>query len=105
MMLDYEGSRWKKKSRHILRLDGYKCQVAKMYGRTEEATIVHHIYPVKEYPQYEWDDWNLISVSRGSHNKLENRLTGELTELGEELKRRTIPGINWRSPQGCKSCL
>lgn len=95
-MFNYYGNKWKKKRQKILRLDGYKCQIAKRYGRTEEATVVHHIYPADEYPQYAWEDWNLISVSQATHNKLENRKTGELTELGQELKRNTKPGKDWR---------
>ncbi len=94
--MDYYGGRWKKKRKKILRMDGYICQVAKRYGRTEEATVVHHIYPADKYPEYAWCDWNLISVSLATHNKLENRETGELTKMGIELQRRTKPGIDWR---------
>ena len=50
-MFDYYGSKWKKKREHILKLDGYKCRVAKMYGKTEAANTVHHIYPADEYPE------------------------------------------------------
>lgn len=95
-MFDYYGSKWKRKRKHILRLDGYVCQIAKRYGRTEEAVVVHHIYPADEYPEWAWEDWNLISVSLATHNKLENRKTGELTELGIQLQRRTKPGVDWR---------
>lgn len=95
-MFDYSGAKWKRKRRRILRMDGYRCQIARMYGRAEEATVVHHIYPAEEYPQYAWCDWNLISVSLSAHNKLENRLTGELTELGKQLQKRTKPGVDWR---------
>lgn len=95
-MFDYYGGKWKKKRNHVLRLDGYKCQIALRYGRTECAQTVHHIYPADEYPEYAWSDWNLISVSNGSHNKLENRKTGELTKLGKQLMLRTEPGIDWR---------
>ena len=94
--MDYYGGRWKKKRKKILRMDGYICQVAKRYGRTEEATVVHHIYPADKYPEYAWCDWNLISVSLATHNKLENRETGELTKMGIELQRRTKPGVDWR---------
>lgn len=94
--MDYQSGKWKKKRKKILRLDGYICQIAKRYGRIEEATVVHHIYPADEYPEYAWCDWNLISVSLATHNKLENRETGELTRTGMELQRRTIPGIDWR---------
>lgn len=95
-MFNYYGSKWKKKRLHILRLDGYMDQIAKRYGRTEDAVVVHHIYPADKYPKYAWQDWNLISVSLASHNKLENRMTGELTELGKQLMRRTKPGVDWR---------
>ncbi len=94
--MNYQGSRWKKTRLHVLRMDGYKCQVARWYGRSEEAQTVHHIYPVKDYPEYQWCYWNMISVSNSSHNMLENRKTGELTELGMQLMRRTVPGVDWR---------
>lgn len=29
-------------------------QSARWFGRTEDAQTVHHIYPVKEYPEYQW---------------------------------------------------
>ncbi len=94
--MDYGSSKWKKKRLKILRLDGYRDVIAAQYGRAEEATTVHHIYPADEYPEYAWEDWNLISVSQGTHNKLENRATGKLTAEGERLMRKTVPGINWR---------
>ena len=94
--MDYKSEKWRRVRRMVLQLDGYKCQIAKRYGRTEEATIVHHIYPADEYPEYRYCIWNLISVSAASHNKLENRNTGELTEFGKELQRRTEVGVDWR---------
>ena len=96
-MVDYYGSKWKRKQKHILKLDGYKCRVAAMYGRAEEANTVHHIYPAEKYPEWAWEDWNLISVSQATHNRLENRKTGELTELGEMLQNLIKPGENWRA--------
>lgn len=95
--MDYGSARWKKKRAKILRADGYLCQVARWYGRREEATLVHHIYPAKDYPEYEWCDWNLISVSKRGHALLENVMTGGLTDLGEKLKNKTQPGVNWRA--------
>ncbi len=95
-MFDYNSPKWRRKRLKILRLDGYKCRVAAMFGRTEEAVVVHHIYPAEIYPEYAFCDWNLISVSKASHNKLENRNTKELTELGLQLMERTVPGVDWR---------
>lgn len=96
MEFDYGSIKWKKKRKHILRLDGYKCRIDRRYGKTTEASVVHHIYPADEYPEYAWCDWNLISVSLANHNRLENRNTGELTELGRSLQRATKPGVDWR---------
>lgn len=95
-MFAYGRNRWKKKREHILRLDGYKDVIAARYGRTQEATTVHHIYPAEEYPEYAWCDWNLISVSMATHNQLENRTSGVLTTLGRELMEMTAPGKDWR---------
>lgn len=95
-MFDYRSYRWKKKRQHVLRRDHYVCQLAKRYGRIEEATHVHHIYPAEDYPEWAWSDWNLVSLSARSHNMVEDRTNGQLTELGVQLQRRTIPGVDWR---------
>lgn len=96
--MDYGRAKWKKKRKHILHLDGYKDRVAAMFGRTLEANMVHHIYPVKDYPQWAYEDWNLISINKEiTHNKLENRKTGELTELGKQLQAMIKPYQNWRN--------
>lgn len=95
--MDYGRAKWKKKRLRILKLDGYKDQVAAMYGKTLEANMVHHIYPAEEYPQWAYETWNLISINREiTHNKLENRKTGELTALGKELQAMIKPYQNWR---------
>lgn len=88
--MDYGSVRWKAKRNHILRRDKYKDKIEARYGRAVEATIVHHIYPSDEYPQYAWEDWNLVSVSPSTHQKLHNR-DGSLSEKGIELMKRTIP--------------
>ena len=87
----YNSARWRKKRKKILKRDKYMCQIGIRYGKRVEATVVHHIYPRDEYPEYQWCDWNLISVSAESHNKLHDRVTNHLTQIGENLKRRTPP--------------
>lgn len=93
---DYGTAVWKRKRLHILALDRYMDRYAARFGKRTEATIVHHIYPADKFPEYALCDWNLISVSMASHNKLENRNTGELTEEGMALMERTVPGVDWR---------
>lgn len=65
------------------------CQLSKRYGKCVPADTVHHIFPRDEYPEYQWEDWNLISVSVDMHNKLHDRKTGKLTAYGFELMRKT----------------
>lgn len=87
--MDYTSKRWKALSAKAMRRDGYMCQLSKRYGKAVPAEVVHHIYPVDEYPEYGYCLWNLISLSRAAHNKLHDRKTGELTEEGRALMRRT----------------
>lgn len=87
----YYTDRWRKKRERILRRDKNLCQHFKRYGKNIDADTVHHIYPVEEYPEYMWCDWNLISLSKKAHDMFHDRNTNKLTRLGEELKRKTIP--------------
>lgn len=67
------------------------CQLSKRYGKQVPAELVHHIYPVDEYPEYAYCLWNLISLSNVEHNKLHDRVTRQLTVDGLALMRRTKP--------------
>lgn len=80
--------RWKKKRARILRRDEYLCQEGKRYGRTEQAEVVHHIYPVELYPELAFEDWNLIALSHKSHNQMHKRKSHELTETGLYWQKR-----------------
>lgn len=84
----YDTPRWRSLRKRILRRDKYICQYYLRYGRRVEATTVHHIYPVEEYPEYAYAPWNLISVSSKAHNLL-HEFDGSLSEDGEKLRRRT----------------
>lgn len=66
---DYSSSKWKRKRESVLRRDGYKCQRCKRYGMNVEATTVHHIKHVDEYPDLAWDDNNMISLCAACHDK------------------------------------
>lgn len=85
----YKNPRWIAKRESILRRDKYMSRLAKRYGKIRPAEIVHHIFPRKDYPEYAFEDWNLISVTKGEHNRLHYRDTDKLTEEGAELLRRT----------------
>lgn len=65
------------------------CQWTKRYGKDVEAEIVHHIFPIEDYPEYALCNWNLISLSRAAHNRMHDRSTGNLTEEGKQLLQKT----------------
>lgn len=89
--MDYKSDRWRKLREHILRRDRYLCRENARYGRTIQASTVHHVWPVDLYPEYAWCEWNLIALSTAAHNAMHDRDTKELTELGEAWRRRVTP--------------
>lgn len=95
----YQEPRWRRLRQSVLRRDKYMDVEAKRYGKVKEAEIVHHIFPKNEYPEYAYELWNLISVSRETHNKFHDRDTDELTEAGMDLLRRTCRKQNMPVPE------
>lgn len=67
--MDYQALKWKRFREKILRRDGYMCQCCKRYGRTTEATEVHHIRHADEYPELVYEADNVISLCHSCHNK------------------------------------
>lgn len=87
--MNYKSKRWRKTRESVLRRDGYECQISLRYGKHVLADTVHHIFPVDMYPEYEWESWNLISLSAAVHNRMHIRDTQELTAEGRQLMERT----------------
>lgn len=90
----YKSKRWEIMRDRIMRRDKYMCQYYKRFGRHVPATMVHHIFPVEDYPQYAMEPWNLIALSNEAHQKMHDRKTNKLTALGMELQRRTALRYN-----------
>lgn len=84
----YKTTRWKSKRDKILKRDEYRCQECKRYGKTTEATTVHHIYPLLEYPLLRLETRNLISLCSKCHDKMHDRVTNKSTELGKQWQER-----------------
>ena len=100
-MFDYNSKRWRRKAEYIKRKYGYLCQESLRYGKRVEAEMVHHIYPVDEYPEYAYADWNLLPLSNKQHNRMHIRETRELTPLGKAWQRRTpLPSPSPTSQKG-----
>ena len=54
---------------------------------------MHHVYPVEDYPELQWAEWNLISVSQQAHNSFHDRSTGKLTPAGLAWQKRVSPPL------------
>lgn len=80
----YKSSKWKRKRETILRRDEYQCRQCRRYGKTTAANTVHHIYPLEQYPEFALVSQNLISLCNACHEQMHDRLSGELTQLGQE---------------------
>lgn len=85
----YENPKWQRVRKTALRRDKYMDVYAKRFGKIKEAEVVHHIFPKNDFPEYAYCLWNLISVSRQTHNTFHDRDSDELTEKGRELLRKT----------------
>lgn len=85
----YKESRWVSLRRKVLYRDHFTDQYLKRYGKFKSAEMVHHIFPVEDFPEYQFCEWNLISLARSTHNMMHDRNTNELTDIGKELLLRT----------------
>lgn len=85
----YNSKAWKQRRAAVLVRDAYTDQLELRAGLHVNADTVHHIFPIDTYPEYRMAPWNLISVSRATHEELHNRITGELSEAGKKLLLET----------------
>lgn len=94
----YKEPRWVALRRKILARDNYLDQYLKRYGKFKSADMVHHIFPVRDFPEYQYCEWNLISLAKSTHNMMHDQNTDELTETGKELLLRTALRNNIEVP-------
>lgn len=95
----YDSLKWIRLRNSVLRRDGYMDKEAKRYGKVRPAEVVHHIFPKDEFPEYAFSTWNLISLSRQTHNEMHDRDTDELTQKGRDLLVRTARKNNVHVPE------
>jgi len=82
----YKTARWKKKRGGILQRDGYMCTECYKYGRRIDATTVHHIKSIEQFPELALTDSNLVSLCEPCHNKKHPEKGGSL--LRKDFKKR-----------------
>ena len=98
----YKLPRWEKLRAAILRRDGYRCRESARFGKRAEANTVHHIFPREQFPEYQWEPWNLVSLAGDVHDQMHDRNTGELTARGADLLRRTARRRGMEVPERYK---
>lgn len=83
-----KSSRWDKFRSRILKRDKYLCQESLRYGNHAPAEMVHHIYPVSEYPELEFVSWNVISLSNKAHGTFHDRVNDKVVGQGLYWQRK-----------------
>ena len=68
----YQTAKWQRVRKKVLMRDKYMDAELRRYGKLREAEVVHHIFPKDEFPQYAYELWNLISLTRSTHNAMHN---------------------------------
>lgn len=81
----YHSQKWKHLRATCMRRDRYMDQLDLRDGEHNQADLVHHIFPREVYPEYQYCLWNLISLTNENHERMHNRITGELSAAGRAL--------------------
>lgn len=86
----YKSKRWEHLREKVLRRDGYKCRECIRYGKHKSAEVVHHAVPRSDFPELQWESWNLVSLCNTCHEHMHTRTTDELSAAGRDLANRTL---------------
>lgn len=97
--------RWERLRGCVLARDQYLDQVMKRYGRRVGADTVHHIFPREFFPEFAFEAWNCISVSRKTHNALHDRETHKLSLEGWNLLVRTARGRGMKIDESLREAI
>ena len=86
----YLGSKWKHIRGSVLRRDGYRCIECGRFGKLTQATLVHHAIPREDFPELQYEPWNLVSLCNACHEKMHKRQSDDLSAVGIELAHRVL---------------
>ena len=78
----YSNKKWIRKRGVVLRKHDYLCAESKQYGKTRQAEVVHHIYPLEKYPELAYEEWNLLPLTNAVHNTFHDRNNNEVIGRG-----------------------
>lgn len=66
----YKSSKWIRFRRYIMERDHHTCQICLENNKVVDATLVHHIVPVRENWELRLNENNVIAVCDECHNKI-----------------------------------
>lgn len=96
----YKTTQWRRKREKVLKRDEYMCQECKRYGKTTAAKTIHHIIPLTWCLLFNkalaLASINLLSLCDKCHDKMHDRTSNKLTELGLSWVRKIGKlGLDW----------
>ncbi|HEM3451962.1 TPA: HNH endonuclease [Streptococcus suis] len=74
--------KWEKFRDKMMRKSDYLCQESLRYGLSVSAEMVHHIFPVSEYPELEFVEWNCLALTNRKHNTFHDRVNDKVVGQG-----------------------
>lgn len=78
----YKTKRWRRKREIVLKKYNYLCAESLRYGQTKPAELIHHIYPLEQYPELAYEEWNLLPLTNAVHNTFHDRNNDEVIGRG-----------------------
>ena len=77
-----KSKKWEKFRDKIMRKFDYLCQGSLRYGISVAAEMVHHIFPVDEYAELEFVEWNCLPLTNKKHNTFHDRKNDKIINQG-----------------------
>lgn len=74
--------KWEKFRDKMMRKSDYLCQESLRYGLSVQAEMIHHIFPVSEYPELEFVEWNCLALTNRKHNTFHDRVNDKVVAQG-----------------------
>lgn len=73
-----------------MRRDGYRCRECIRFGKLKQGEMVHHAVPREDFPELQWEPWNLVTLCNQCHDRMHLRVSNELSKAGIDLANRVL---------------
>lgn len=86
----YKSTRWEHLRERVMRRDGYRCRECIRFGKFNQGEMVHHAVPREDFPELQWEPWNLVTLCNQCHDRMHLRVSNELSQAGVDLATRIL---------------